>query len=305
MNAANDIRSVLRRGSLRIALALLVLWAAAPAHAASEYLRVTTDDAGTPVSMQTAVTRLVNGSGVEVDLVGVTHLAQEQYYMGINRMLADYDAVLYEMVLAQAPGPGQRLVIDKEKLEEHPLSATQVALAEMLGLDFQLFFIDYSGDNFVHADLTTEQFQQAMGARNESPMSLLMKIFQTGENTTVPVNQAEMAELDLASLMLRGPNPREQRILRRFFAQGFASADSVLLGLEGTALLDDRNARVVEILQEQIGQGHRKIAILYGAGHMGQLEASLRRQGFERASQSWLDAWDLREPPQAKRNPSR
>jgi len=55
------------------------------------------------------------------------------------------------------------------------VSFIQQALKDVLELDYQLDAIDYSARNFVHADLTYEEFERLQTERGES---IFMLIFQ-------------------------------------------------------------------------------------------------------------------------------
>ena len=68
-----------------------------------KFIRITKTDAGRPQGLETSIVRYVGekGSsfeGVTVDLVGVVHIGQEEYYEQLAKKLATYDVVLYELV---------------------------------------------------------------------------------------------------------------------------------------------------------------------------------------------------------------
>ena len=67
------------------------------------YVRVTKGDGGSPRAMQTAIARYEGKAGtkyegIRVDLVGVVHIGEDEYYSALNRRLGKYDSVLYELV---------------------------------------------------------------------------------------------------------------------------------------------------------------------------------------------------------------
>jgi hypothetical protein len=71
-------------------------------------------------------------------------------------------------------------------------------------------------------------------------------------------------------------------------------------GEEGSTLITDRNAAALDVLQDEITQGRRRIAIFYGAAHMEDFDRRLRADfGLQPRETVWLEAWDLREPAAA------
>ena len=70
---------------------------AAPAAAKKDYIRFTEDDK--TGRLEIAICRFTGKDGLQVDLVGVVHIADKAYYKELDRRLGeDYDAVLYELV---------------------------------------------------------------------------------------------------------------------------------------------------------------------------------------------------------------
>src|SRR6056297_2251383 len=67
------------------------------------YLRVAKTEDNKPQALQTAIVRYRGKPGTEyadqiVDLVGVVHIGQREYYEQLNKRLGRYDTVLYELV---------------------------------------------------------------------------------------------------------------------------------------------------------------------------------------------------------------
>jgi hypothetical protein len=55
-----------------------------------------------------------------------------------------------------------------------------------------------------------------------------------------------------------------------------------------------RNDACIEVLQQQIAAGKKRIAIFYGSAHMPDFERRLLDNfGMQRHSIRWFDAWDL------------
>jgi hypothetical protein len=65
-------------------------------------------------------------------------------------------------------------------------------------------------------------------------------------------------------------------------------------GLFGDVYILPRNDVVRKVLHNQLAAGRKKIAILYGAGHMPDLQESLISEfGMRPLKRRWLKAWDL------------
>lgn len=290
-------------------LLLCLLGVALPVHAApssggvgapatSSRLRVARDGANKPRALQTEITHIVLGSGQRVDLVAAVHLGEAEYYAGLNRRFKQYDAVLYELVVG-GPAPTGPIEIPKDGAGASGLSQVQLALCRLLGLQFQLYAIDYSAPNFRHADLTYDEYQRAMAQSGESPATLLIKIIQIAMSNGGSIDEAELDDLDIITIMTRGPSPKEQRALRRVFASCFPEIERLTAEIQGTTLIAGRNKRAVEVLRRVVGAGRRNVAVFYGAGHMADLEQRVRTlPGARVVGREWLDAWRLGDEPQ-------
>lgn len=262
---------------------------------ASSYVRVANDGKGQPRTLQTEIAHFVLAAGQKVDLVAAVHLGERDYYRGLNERFKQYDAVLYEMVIDGAAGrPTGGIVIPRDGDNASVVSRLQLYLCRLLGLQFQLYAIDYAAPNFRHADLTMAEFRAAMRNNGESLMTLLMKIFQIALQDADNTDQ-ELQQIDLLALLYREPTPAEQMALRRAFAHSFTQVEQLTAELQGTTLIAGRNRRALQTLDEQLRAGKRNLAVFYGAGHMVDLETQLMKlPGARLQGREWLDAWRLR-----------
>lgn len=269
------------------------------------FLRLSRDDAGAPVSLDTSIVRYRETpeaaaragrrTPVEVDLVGAVHLGTKPYYDTLDRVFRGYDAVLYELVApdnARVPKPGRK--------PAGAIGSAQQGLTKMLGLEFQLEQIDYTARNFVHADLSPKEFEAAMAKRGESWWSMFFKLMKEGSARAergAGKGAADVGFGDLFGLLFG--SDREVR-LRRIMAEQFTDMEVLTAafgGEEGSSLITDRNAAALDVLRDQIARGRRRIAIFYGAAHMDDFDERLRKDfGMEPFETDWLEAWDLRLP---------
>ena len=273
------------------------------------FLRITRDPARRPIALETAIATYVEtpeaaaaagrAEPLTVDLIGAVHLGSRQYYDTLNRLFADYDALLYELVApdnARVPKPGRK--------PSGAIGNAQQGLTKMLGLEFQLDQIDYTAKNFVHADLSPKEFDAAMAKRGESWWSMFARVMRESVARADRAGKQPTGDVGFSDIfgILFGNN-RELR-LRRLMAEQFTDMEVLTAafgGEEGSSLITDRNAAALEVLSEQIAKGHRKIGIFYGAAHMDDFDQKLRRDfQLQPRETLWCEAWDLREP--AERN---
>jgi hypothetical protein len=173
----------------------------------------------------------------------------------------------------------------------------------MLGLEFQLESIDYSAENFVHADLSPKEFDAAMAKRGESWWSMFTRLMQ--ESMARADRGGGAGDVSFGELfgILFGSGPERQVRLRRMMAEQFTDMDVLTAafgGEEGSTLITDRNAAALDVLRDEIAKGRRRIAIFYGAAHMDDFDERLRDDfGLQPGEPVWLEAWDLREPEAA------
>ena len=282
--------------------------AAVVAGDAVEFLRLSRDPTGEPVSLDTSIVeytqdpRAAVRAGrrpVSVDLVAAVHLGGADYYETLDRLFADYDAVLYELVAPEndrVPKPGRK--------PSGAIGSAQQGLTKLLGLEFQLESIDYAAANFVHADLSPKEFQQAMKKRGESWWSMFSKLMRESMERAERGEAAapEVSVGELFGLLFGGGADRQVK-LRRLMAEQFTDMDvltSAFGGDEGSTLITDRNAAALAVLEKRIAAGDRRIAIFYGAAHMDDFDRRLRADfGLQPRETVWLEAWDLREPAPA------
>lgn len=253
---------------------------------------------GEPIALQTAIAVYRPQAkadkipaDLQLDLVGVIHLGEKAYYEKLNDLLATYDVVLYELVAPEGTrvpqGGGQ---------SSHPISFLQRGMSAVLGLTYQLSVIDYHRDNFVHADLSPEEFAKSMEERGESlwAMALRSMGYQMAKSAA---GNAKVSDADLlAAFFSKNRNLELKRVFARQLAEDPEGQIQALEGPQGSTLIAGRNERVLEVLQREIAKGHRKIAIFYGAGHMPHFHDRLTEIGLQVAKTRWLNAWDLRDP---------
>ncbi len=268
------------------AVAALLLGVGA-SHAAAndkDYVRLERGSAPEHAALQTAVAHFrAPGSGVEIVLYGVVHVAEADYYARVQRDLDSYTTVLFEGV---APGKEAPTEADNS------LGDLQMAMGDLLGLTFQKDGIDYTRKNLVHADMNMDQLKEHLGGGTISPMGQVMSEDQLKKMAPMIKMIAGMGKV-----FMQG-NPRMRDQLKLQMATQLSQADlSKGLGEKMTqVILIERNKVVMEVLERQLAaQKDGSIAIFYGAAHMPDLEERLAALGFQRTSMRWMSAWKVGE----------
>jgi hypothetical protein len=271
-----------------------------PSAAQQDYVRLHGSD-----KLQTAIGHFHRPDGAKVDLVAVVHIADEDYYRRLNGHFSNYDSVLYEMVLdiprSFAHQNDVRELLGKDKKEpkidttrggRDPLSKVQKKLASILALAFQQDHLDYTRDNFRHADLTLEEFREAMAVEEKGADDLLKSVFERHGEKSLPGTET-MSALSLVRIFTLGPTEKERVSLKRQSALMLTQAADPVVEIQGDVLIGQRNARAVEVLEQRLERGDRNIAVFYGAAHMPDLSLRLRKLGFKPTSRDWTTAWNL------------
>ena len=103
--------------------------------------------------------------------------------------------------------------------------------------------------------------------------------------------------LDLALSLLA--SDRRYRV-RRIAAVELTKANDgdAFAGADGTStIITERNTKALEVLQAQLKKGRKRIGVFYGAGHFPDMEKRVLDEfGYERLSEEWVTAWELRAP---------
>jgi hypothetical protein len=258
----------------------------------SKFIRLKRTDESLPAAMQTAVVSYQSAKrpDVEVALVGAVHVGDKSYYDDLNKLFETYDVVLYELVAPE----GTRIPKGGRKgPSTHPIGMLQDGMSTILELSHQLNCVDYTKANFVHADMSPEDFSKSMEDRGESFFQMFLRLMGTG----MAQNAAGGGGASDAALLMALFSKDRAIALKTIMAQQFESLDGTLAALDGpggSAILTERNKRCFEVLDKQLESGKKRIAIFYGAAHLPDMERRLAADyGFKRSDEKWLTAWRL------------
>ena len=256
-----------------------------------QYLRIKKSDKGQPQALQTAIVRYVGKKGTKyagkvVDLVGVVHIGQREYYDILNEKLGKYDSVLYELV---APD-GTRIKPEDLKKSRSVIGSMQSGMKDMLNLEYQLELIDYLAENFRHADMSPEEFAKDLECRDDSVLKMVARMMGAGLATQTGGGDAGM----LFALLSSDRSMRlKQTMAKQLVDVGTMSAGMNDANGENT-IIKGRNAKAFNVLEDELSGDSKRVAVFYGAGHLPDMAQRLEEDFdmTERKTQ-WLDAWDL------------
>ena len=261
----------------------------------TDFIRVDEDAAA--ARLQTAVTRFEK-EGASVELVGAVHIADKDYYDGLNKRFDTYDALLFEMIGGEdkdvTAEPGE----EEEAAKGRNLDALHQVygmISRLLALTDQMSNIDYTKQHFVHADLSMEEFQDLQDERGESLLGFALDAAKQAEKEGA-AKQPDLTKL-LAAMMSGNSNAVKLEIVHTLGA-----GDDQIAAFAGeSVIISDRNAKCLKVLDQQVAAGKRKLGIFYGAAHFPDMEKRLLEAGWKRASQDWITAWDIPKPPAAEK----
>jgi hypothetical protein len=258
------------------------------------FIRILKQDDGQLLSLDTAIaTYELKRKGkptITVDLIGAVHIGDKHYYDKLDERFKIYDALLYELVAPQ----GTRIPANGKREDASPVSAIQQFMKNLLQLEFQLEQIDYQAKNFVHADMSPEEFWESMQQKNESPLKMFLAMMRASlaQQAEKPsqINDAVL----LAAIFDRQNGPM---VLKRAMAEELGNNDvmlDALNGPDGSTILTERNKVALKVMEEQIKAGKKKIGIFYGAAHLKDMhERMLNQYKMKLVKTEWLPAWEL------------
>ncbi len=255
------------------------------------FLRISRTDSDKPKALETSIVRFEGKPGTKhagrrVDLVGVIHIGQKEYYQEIDRRLAKYDVVLYELV---APD-GTRIRPEDLQNRRSLIASMQSGMKDMLNLEYQLEHIDYLAENFRHADMSPEEFVKDMKSRGDEVWKMAARMMGAGL-------ASQPGGGDMGILMALMSNNRSM-LLKQSMAKQLLDVDVAVAGLDDASgentLIKGRNRKAFEVLQQELAAGKKSIAVFYGAGHLDDMAKRLENDfDMESTSTQWLAAWDL------------
>ena len=113
----------------------------------------------------------------------------------------------------------------------HPIGAMQNLAKDVLELDHQLEYVDYTKPNFVHADMSPDEFQQAMKDRNESFLQMYFKLMGAAmAEQSKMAAKGESTDFDLFTALFATDRPRRLKII---LAKQLSEMESLMVSFGG------------------------------------------------------------------------
>ena len=283
---------------------------------ARDYVRYLGDDKRG--KLQTVIVTMKKGD-VQVELIGAVHVADPDYYRTLTRLFAGYEELLFELV------DGQKMKRDLEggatpaapKLPRAPLKqgefppddddapaekerspAFKIISMMMHGfgnyfhLQYQTDGIDYHTKNFVHADVSMDEFVRLQADKGESFVDLMRKAIEAQLEVGSDRNSEPKGSQFLLALL------GDSSGLKVAMARQLASTGDVVSEMEkhdgGTVIITERNKKALSVLDREVAAGRKNLGIFYGAAHLSAMEAEMEKTGFHRTGERWVNAWDIK-----------
>jgi len=257
----------------------------------TDFIRVIEDEKN--VYLQTSVTRYVR-DGVSVDLIGAVHIADEQYFADLNRLFTKSDVLLFEMVGGDQMRKGEKEDdAEQQNVQFSFLGAMYKTMQSKLDLAGQKDHIDYSRENFVHADLSMAEFNKLQKEKKESILSFALK---NAQNAPKAAKQPSM--LKFFKALVTG----DADLLKMNIVHTLGQGDDQIAAFAGkSVIIGDRNEKCLQVMSEQIEAGEKNIGIFYGAAHFPDMEERMLKMGFKKTNQLWMNAWEILKGKEGKK----
>ena len=246
--------------------------------------------------LQTAIVSYQNSFGVTVNLVSAVHLADISYYEQLNDYFKTQDLVLYELVANSDERPGPNSMVS----DMSPITLMQRTLGNILEISFQLEQIDYSPENFRHADLNPVELFEIMTEKDQNFFTAFLSLAVSQIAADQSSDETGLPRTSLTIMSLFRALISEDRVasLKYLFAEELGRSGGLSLSPEienQLTILGDRNLAAIRTLENALEQSADKIiTIFFGAAHMPGLERALITDlGFEEEEKRWITAWEV------------
>jgi hypothetical protein len=263
--------------------------------------------------LETAVVTMKNAAGVRVELIGAVHIADANYYKLLTDIFKSYETLLFELVdgqslkdaseitpkgkrpTASAPAPVGADEESTDDKESNPaftvLRLMMQGLGTYLRLQYQTDGIDYHTKNFVHADVSLEEFQRLQAEKGESFATIFQKAleaeFKRGKRKDEEPTGGQML------LALLGDSSGIKIAMARMLGKAESLGQDLGFGPD-SVIVGERNRVALEIFDRQVKAGRKNMGIFYGAAHLPDLENRLEQRGYRRTGERWVTAWDIK-----------
>ncbi|MDQ8190777.1 hypothetical protein [Roseibacillus persicicus] len=279
---------------MKVLLSLLLTQFALIAAEPTDFIRVVEDEK--QAQLQTSITTYRKGD-TSITLIGAIHIADEDYFQALNKEFTKYPVLLFELI----GGENAAKTLNgkpREKEEEadgrpaEGLRGLYGSFASTMQLAEQIDLIDYTKENFVHADLTMAEYQKLTEGKSDEVLAFALQTSVKGSE----ISGKPFGGMDMG-LVMRAILSGDSTGLKLQYMTLMEQGDESTAALTGKNLvISDRNDKCFAVLAEQRKKGAQKIGIFYGAAHFPDMERRLLADGFEQVQHDWLTAWHVKKP---------
>lgn len=278
-----------------------------PVSPQSEFMRIETV-AGHRYLQMAAVVYEIPKFKARVTLYAAVHIADPQFYRDVQKRFGKYDAVLMEGIGASDKyGRSRRHLgmpfaalvaqVGQERASVEEMHDLYDAMATGLGLTGQMEAVDLGKKNFVFPDMSYSELEKHL---DEAGVDYLMPEEQF-IRPIIPMLQKFTAGIKSGGKR----SPVMGNIIKNLMAEMILRMDmnAALSGEDEPSrkrreyfrvILEERNSKVVEAVDDALKKGKKNIAVFYGAMHLPGIKDDLTRDfGAREVSKSWLNALKL------------
>ena len=305
----------------------------APAHGGKtqagevrDYVRYIGDDKRG--KLQTVIVTMKKGD-VQVELIGAVHVADTGYYKALTKLFTGYEELLFDLVDGQKmkrdleggskPAAGKTPHAPLKQGEFPPddddapaekerspafkiISVLMHGFGNYFHLQYQTDGIDYHTKNFVHADVSMDEFVRMQADKGESFIDLMRKAIEAQLEVGSDRNSEPKGSQLLLALL------GDSSGLKVAMARQLAAADELVSAMEkedgGTVIITERNKKALAVLDREVAAGRKNLGIFYGAAHLSEMETAMEKKGYHSTGERWMNAWDIRPHADEARPPA-
>lgn len=158
-------------------------------------------------------------------------------------------------------------------------------------LEYQTTGIDYHAKNFVHADVSMDEFLRLQEEKGESWGTLFQKSIEA--QLKRGVNKDDEPKGSQLLLALLGDSSGIKISMAKMLGQIENHAGEIGFGAD-SVIVGERNRVALEVFDREVKAGRKNLGIFYGAAHLSDLEKRLENRGYHRTGERWLTAWDIK-----------
>ena len=245
-------------------------------------IRIRFDGNRTPCALQISVCRYVR-KDVTLDLISQVHSIEKEHAAALDTLFGEYDIVLEEGIWLGDPddkGVSQvnpSLLIASMKIGMYPISEFDFPSGEGINADLSVSSLR-EGINF---DGTDSEFIAMLASFDSEISSLEVEAF------AFPTNK-ELFESDFCC-----PLHIRRALARAVVSESLQKPEEE--SFVDQVLVRKRNLHAIEVVEQQIEGGKRKLALHFGVLHYVDFCQRLSDAGFieVESERRWFDVWDL------------